>query len=119
MVKADYECPSVFLLSNLVCLDWDFHLQGNHEGTQYTLIDQLGVLHSLEHFAFRLFAPQGLTLVLEVSWHMMPLLQTVTVSATRSMFREKMLGFAKLTRLKCLKLNLGELADDVHTFSIA
>ena len=115
-VNIDFECSSVFLLTNLVCLDLTFYLEGDHEVRQYILTDQLGVLHSLEHFAFRLFAPQGSTLVLEVSWHMMPLLQTVTVSATRSMFRENILGFAKLTTLQCLKPNLGELADDVTAY---
>ena len=112
--EAGFEYPSVFLLTNLVHLDLTFRVA--NEMTQYTLTDQLGVLHSLEHFAFSFSAPKGSTLVLEVSWHMMPLLQTVTISATRSEFDERMLGFAKLKSLKSLELNTGELADDLTAF---
>lgn len=115
-VKADFGRLSVFLLTNLVCLDLGLYLQGDHEVIQYTLTNHLGVLHSLEHFALRLSAPKGLILVLEVSWHLMLLLQTVMISAPRSRCDERVLGFAKLTALKCLKLKLGELADDVTAY---
>ena len=83
---------------------------------QYILTDQLGVLHRLEHFALDLYAPKGFTLVLEVSWHMMVLLQDVFLSAPRTMCDERVLGFAKLTALKCVQLKLGELADDVSAY---
>lgn len=115
-VKADFYRPSVFLLTNLVYIDLGLYLQGDHEVIRYILTDHLGVLHSLEHFALRLSAPKGLILVLEVSWHLMLLLQTVTISAPCSMCDERILGFAKLTALKCLKLKLGELADDVTAY---
>ena len=110
-VEAGFERPSVFLLTNLVCLDLKFYVDS--EVIQYMLTDQLGVLHNLEHFAFSLSAPKGSTLTLEVSWHLMPLLQTVNIAATRSIFDDRILGFAKLTALKSLELNFGELGDDL------
>ena len=114
LVEAGFERPSVFLLTNLVGLDLSFCLDS--EVTQYILTDQLGVLHSLEHFAFSLRAPKGSTLTLEVSWHLMPRLQTVNIAATRSIFDERILGFAKLTALKTLELDFGELGDDLTAF---
>lgn len=113
-VKADFHCPLIFMLTNLVCLEVTFYLENlQPEVTQYVLTDQLGVLHRLEYFAFTLSAAKGLMLVLDVSWHTMMLLQSVSISAPRSMCDEKILGLAKLTALKGLKLNLGDSADDV------
>ena len=90
-VEADFEPPSVFLLTNLVRLDLTLDVRVDNEVTQYILTDQLGVLRSLTHFAFRLSASKGLTLVLEVSWHMMSLLQAVNIAAPRSMFDERII----------------------------
>ena len=115
-IEASIACPSVFLLTNLVHLNLTFHIELDSEVTEYILTDQLGVLHNLKHFAFSLSAPKGLMLALEVSWHMMPLLQTVIISAKRSKFDERMLGFAKLKSLKSLELNTGELADNLTAF---
>lgn len=89
-VSVGVDCPWLFTLTNLVRLRVAFESRV----TQYNLTDQLGVLHRLEHFDFRLGAPAGSMLTLATSWHLMPLLQTVHIVAVRLRVDQRVLGLA-------------------------
>ncbi|KAL3131639.1 hypothetical protein ABBQ38_007936 [Trebouxia sp. C0009 RCD-2024] len=106
-ISVGVECPWLFTLTNLVCLKLAFE----SGVTQYNLTDQLGVLHCLEHFDFKLGAPAGSMLTLATSWDLMPVLQTVRIVAVRLRVDERVLGLAKLSVLKCLEVTYGELDD--------
>ena len=103
-VDAAIVFPWLFKLTNLVCLHLTFYSQA----TQHSLTDGLGSLHALEHLTFLLSAPENAVLALNLSWHLMPLLQTIKVVAqtTRTRFCENMLGIVRLGKLTSVDLDL-------------
>ena len=102
-------CPWLFALTNLVSLQLHFCA----EAYMHNLKGCFSDLCALEHFDISIGAPQGALLTLEVSWHLMPLLQSIQIEVSRVRFDTKVLGLIKLRNLKSIDLNF--TPDDKDT----